>query len=114
MQNNIVDFANEAVSVNTKLINKSIELGVKSTQDFVDSVSKQTGELMKVKTFDDYTAAQESWSAFVVEQSTKAAKSMTNFGSESFGEYLGLWNKYAKDVAVTAVPAVANGSAKKA
>jgi len=111
MQTSITDLATEAVSVNTKLMNKSIELSVKSTQDFVDSVSRQTGELMKVKTFDDYTAVQESWNTAVVEQSKKVAKSVTDLGSESFGEYLGLWQKYAKE---TGVPTAVNGSVKKA
>ena len=51
MQNNFVNLANEAINVNTKLFNKSVEFGVESAQQLVQNASEQTGEWLKVKEF---------------------------------------------------------------
>ena len=44
MQNKMIDLANEAISVNTQLFNKSVELSVESAQQLIESASERTSE----------------------------------------------------------------------
>ena len=94
MQNQLVDFANDAISVNAKLLNRSIEVGVKSAQEFASCSTKHAGDWLKVKTVDDYAATQENWNQIAIEQSKKAAQSAIELGTEAYDAYLSLWQKY--------------------
>ena len=106
MQNKIFDFANEAAAVNSNLVNSSIELSVKSFQDFVQNSSKQASDWFKVKTLDDYVQTRENWNAITLDQSKKATMSAIELGNEVYGSYLSLWQKYANTEFTNAVNTV--------
>ncbi len=109
MQINYSEFANEAFSVNSKLINKSVELGVESAQQIIQGTSERTGEWFKIKNFDDFVETQENWNAFAVSQIQNSARSAVDWGTEAYNSYLNLWKKYGQvavedTVAATKVP----------
>lgn len=99
MQLNFSEFANEAFNVNTRLINKSVEIGVETAQQMIQGTSDQTGEWLKVKNFDDLVETQENWNAFAVNQIQNSTQSAIDLGTEAYNSYLSLWKKF-NDVAV--------------
>ena len=115
MQINFSEFANEAFNVNTKLFNKSVELGVESARQVIEGTSQQTGEWLKVRNFDDYVETQENWNAFAVGQIQNSTRSAIEFGTDAYNAYLGLWKKYSQAADVSSVvDAPAKPAAKKA
>lgn len=95
MQDKLVNFVNEAISINTSILNKSVSRGVESSQNFVQQYSDQAADWLKIKSFDDYVASQQSWNVFAIEQTRKSAQTMTELGNEAFNAYLALWQKSA-------------------
>ena len=106
MQKNIVNFANEAAVVNSNLVNKSIELSVKSVQEFVQISSEQVSDWLKVKTLDDYVQTRENWNSIAMNQSKNTVMSTIELNNEICSAYLSLWQRYANtDVMAKAVEA---------
>ena len=110
MQINYSEFANEAFSVNSKLINKSVELGVESAQQVIQGTSERTNEWFKIKNFDELVETQEKWNAFAVGQIQNSTRSAIELGTEAYNSYLNLWKKYSQS-AVEKPVAVAKASA---
>ena len=96
MENKLAGLTSEAIDINTKLFNKSVEFGVESAQQFIQNASDRTGEWLKIKTLDDYVATQESWNKIAIDQTTKFTKSITNLGNEAYSSYMSIWQKFAE------------------
>ncbi|MDE0309277.1 MAG: hypothetical protein OXI60_05530 [Acidiferrobacterales bacterium] len=105
MQINYSELANETFGVNTKLINKSVELGVESAQRIFKGASEQSGAWLKVRTFDDLVETQENWNAFAVGQIQNSTRSAIELGTEAYNSYLSLWEKYSRSAGEAAVAA---------
>ena len=103
MQINFSELANEALNVNSKLFNKSVELGVERAQELIQGTSEKTGEWLKVKTFDEYVETQNTWNAFAVDQIQQSTRSAIDFGTEAYNSYFGLWEKFNKAATENAV-----------
>ena len=110
MQNKIVNFVNEAVSINSGLLSKSVNQSVVSGQKFVQQVSDQAVEWANIKNFDDYVASQKVWNASVVDQIQSSTQSAIDLGNEAYDAYFGLWKK----VLVPTVSPVAEAKVVKA
>ena len=108
MQINFSEFANEAFNVNTKLMNKSVEIGVESAQQMIQGTSDQTGEWLKIKNFDDFVETQENWNAFAVGQIQNSTRSAIELGTEAYNSYLNLWKKFNEAAVQKPAVAVAN------
>ena len=113
MQINYSEFANEAFSVNSKLINKSVELGVESAQQIIQGTSERTGEWFKIKNFDDIVETQENWNAFTIGQIQNSTQSAIELGTEAYNSYLNLWKKYSQGAVVKPVAATKAPVAEK-
>ncbi len=106
MKANLFDFANEATALNSNLVNSSIELSVKTTQEIVENSSKQAADWLKVKTLEDYVQTRENWNAIALDSSKKAVLSALELGNEAYGAYMSLWEKYANTAIFPAAAAV--------
>ncbi len=93
MQNKFINLVNEALSVNSELLSKSVKRGFETSQNFAQHVSEQAVDWSNVRNFDEYAAKQKSWNEFVVGQAQKSAQSAIDFGSEVCNAYLGIWTK---------------------
>ncbi len=113
MKKQIFDFANEAAAVNARLAGNSIELSAKSAQEFMRHASKQTSDLLKVKTFDEYVKVRKSWDAAALNSSRNAVMAAVELGHSACDAYLSLWNKYAPADAVVMLPEEAAAKPKK-
>ena len=47
MQTNFVELANDAMAVNAKLINKSVDFNVKAAKNAVENATAQAGEMLQ-------------------------------------------------------------------
>ena len=95
MQTKFVEMANDAVAVNAKLINKSVDYNVKAARDAVKNASVQAGELLKVKTFEDYTALQGKLVQSAIDQASSLSRTYIELGFEARDAYTALWQDYA-------------------
>lgn len=96
MENKIVEFTNEAIRVNSRLFNDSVEFGVDSAQQFVETVSTRSNEWLQIKTVDDYVKQQEAWNQQSVEQTQEFGRKVIQLGNEAYSAYLSLWESYAQ------------------
>ncbi len=101
MQEKLVNFVNEAISINTSILNKSVSCGVESSQNLAQQISDQAAGWLNNKNFNDYVASQKTWNLFAIEQTRKSAQTMTEIGNEAFNAYFSLWQKSAAPLSET-------------
>ena len=106
MQDKVVNFVSEAVSINAKLLNQTLDFGVQSNQRLVQQVSDQTIKGLTFTNFDDYVASQKSWGSFAMEQARDLTQTITGISTETCRAYLELWQEAtASDVEAKTVKA---------
>ena len=113
MQNNYAELANDTINLNAKLFNKSVELGVDTVQQLMQSTSEHTGEWLKIKSFDDYVKSQENWNRLAVEQAQNVTRSMVDLGNEAYSSYSNLWMNVNQTVSQQVAKAAAKPAARK-
>ena len=106
MQDKVVNFVNEAISINAKLLSQTLDFGVQSNQRLVQQVSNQTIKGLAFRNFDDYVASQKSWGSFAMEQAREFTQTMTGISTDACRAYLELWQEAtASDVDTITVKA---------
>ena len=112
MQTNFVELANDAMAVNAKLINKSVDFNVKAAKNAVENATAQAGEMLQVKTLEDYATLQGKVVQNAIEQTNNIARTYVELGLETRDAYTALWQNYS--VPAPIVPATKGNTAKKA
>jgi len=102
MQEKIVGFVNEAISINSKILNQSISSGIESSQSLMQQASNQVADWFAVTSFDDCIARQTHWNELTVEQAHKSAEALTEIGAEAYNAYMALWQKTVEPARTTA------------
>ena len=112
MQPNFVALANDAMAVNAKLINKSVDFNVKTAKNAVENATARAGEMFQVKTLEDYATLQGKVVQNAIEQTNNIARTYVELGLETRDAYTALWQNYS--VPSPVVPATKGSTAKKA
>lgn len=103
MQNNLVDLVNEAITINSGLLSKTVNYGVATSQLLAEQVSDQAADWLNIKNFEDYVTSQKNWNAFAIDQTQKATRTMADLGNEAYNAYMTLLQKASAPVAPAAV-----------
>ena len=94
MQTKFVEMANEAIAINTNLLNKSTDYNVKAAKQAMQAVTEQTSEWFQMKTLDDYTAFQGKVLQNTIEQTSNFTRVCVDLGFEAKNAYAALWQNY--------------------
>ena len=113
MQSNYVDLANDAIAVNAKLINKSVDVNVKTAKNAVENATARAGEMLQVKTLEDYATLQGKVVQDAIEQTNNMARTYVELGFEARDAYTALWQNYSVPAPIV-VSATKGNTAKKA
>ncbi len=114
MQINYSELTNDTINLNSKLFNKSVELSVETVQQLMQGTTEQTGEWLKIKSFDDYVKSQDNWNRFAVAQAQNVTQSMISLGREAYSSYSDLWQNVNQTVGQQAAKAAAKPVAEVA
>ena len=94
MQAKLMEVTNQTMYVNTNLINKAVDFNVKMAQDAVKNATDSAGELLKVRTMDDYATFQGGVVQNTIDGTNAYAKTCADLAIEARDAYAELWQNY--------------------